>query len=67
MGQHYQPIRDKWPEHSLYKVYTFNSVRKCMSTVIVLPNGTYRVFTKGASEIILNKWVFFSSGLALNF
>lgn len=55
LGKHYQPIRDEWPEHSLFKVYTFNSVRKCMSTVIVLPDGTHRVFTKGASEIILKK------------
>lgn len=55
LGKHYQPVRDEWPEHSLFKVYTFNSVRKCMSTVIVLPDGTHRVFTKGASEIVLNK------------
>ncbi|XP_067932437.1 plasma membrane calcium-transporting ATPase 2-like [Watersipora subatra] len=55
MGKHYDPIREAWPESSLFKVYTFNSVRKCMSTVIKLENGTYRVFTKGASEVILRK------------
>uniref|UniRef100_A0A8C4YH67 Calcium-transporting ATPase n=1 Tax=Gopherus evgoodei TaxID=1825980 RepID=A0A8C4YH67_9SAUR len=29
----YQPVRDQLPEEKLYKVYTFNSVRKSMSTV----------------------------------
>lgn len=53
----YNAVRDKWPEHALFKVYTFNSVRKCMSTVVKLPDGTHRVYTKGASEIILNKYV----------
>lgn len=55
MGKHYDGVREDWPESSLFKVYTFNSVRKCMSTVIKLPNGTHRVFTKGASEVILRK------------
>ncbi|XP_067928988.1 plasma membrane calcium-transporting ATPase 2-like [Watersipora subatra] len=58
MGKDYKPVREEWPEHSLFKVYTFNSLRKCMSTVVVLPNGTYRVFTKGASEIILDNCSF---------
>ena len=37
------------------QVYTFNSVRKSMSTVIKQPTGGYRLFTKGASEIVLKK------------
>ena len=37
------------------KVFTFNSARKSMSTVIPLPGGGYRLFTKGASEIVLGK------------
>ena len=37
------------------KVFTFNSARKSMSTVIKLPGGGYRLFTKGASEIVLAK------------
>ena len=51
----YQAVREQWPEESFHRVYTFNSVRKSMSTVIRLPDGGYRVFTKGASEIILGK------------
>lgn len=55
MGKHYQPVRDEWPEDALFKVYTFNSVRKCMSTVVKLDETKYRVYTKGASEVILRK------------
>ncbi|KAL1007809.1 hypothetical protein UPYG_G00091870 [Umbra pygmaea] len=51
----YQPIRDQIPEEKLYKVYTFNSVRKSMSTVIKLPDGNFRMYSKGASEIVLKK------------
>ncbi|XP_054883509.1 plasma membrane calcium-transporting ATPase 2 isoform X6 [Poeciliopsis prolifica] len=51
----YQPIRNQIPEEKLYKVYTFNSVRKSMSTVIKLPEGSFRMYSKGASEIILKK------------
>ncbi|XP_048878047.1 plasma membrane calcium-transporting ATPase 2 isoform X4 [Brienomyrus brachyistius] len=51
----YQPIRDQMPEEKLYKVYTFNSVRKSMSTVIKLPDGSFRMYSKGASEILLKK------------
>lgn len=39
------------------QVYTFNSVRKSMSTVIKLPDGSFRLYSKGASEIMLKKWV----------
>ncbi|XP_060766532.1 plasma membrane calcium-transporting ATPase 2 isoform X2 [Neoarius graeffei] len=51
----YQTIRNQIPEEKLYKVYTFNSVRKSMSTVIKLPDGSFRMYSKGASEIILKK------------
>uniref|UniRef100_H3DBG2 P-type Ca(2+) transporter n=2 Tax=Tetraodon nigroviridis TaxID=99883 RepID=H3DBG2_TETNG len=51
----YQPIRNQLPEEKLYKVYTFNSVRKSMSTVIKLPDGSFRMYSKGASEIVLKK------------
>lgn len=46
----------------VFQVYTFNSVRKSMSTVIELKDDRikgYRVFSKGASEIILKKFAFF--------
>ncbi|XP_040830507.1 plasma membrane calcium-transporting ATPase 3 isoform X4 [Ochotona curzoniae] len=51
----FQPVREQIPEDKLYKVYTFNSVRKSMSTVIRMPDGTFRLFSKGASEIMLRK------------
>ncbi|XP_058266318.1 plasma membrane calcium-transporting ATPase 3b isoform X1 [Hemibagrus wyckioides] len=51
----YAPIREQIPEEKLYKVYTFNSVRKSMSTVVQLPDGNFRLYSKGASEILLKK------------
>ncbi|XP_047005443.1 plasma membrane calcium-transporting ATPase 4 isoform X2 [Ictalurus punctatus] len=52
----YQPIRDEIPEENLYKVYTFNSSRKSMSTVLKNADGSgFRMYSKGASEIILRK------------
>jgi Ca2+ transporting ATPase len=51
----YQSIRDEHPEESFHRVYTFNSSRKSMSTVIAREGGGYRVFTKGASEMVLKK------------
>uniref|UniRef100_W5NHX1 Calcium-transporting ATPase n=1 Tax=Lepisosteus oculatus TaxID=7918 RepID=W5NHX1_LEPOC len=51
----YQAVRNEIPEEKLYKVYTFNSVRKSMSTVLKNVDGSYRMFSKGASEILLKK------------
>ncbi|XP_078270135.1 plasma membrane calcium-transporting ATPase 2 isoform X2 [Rhinoraja longicauda] len=51
----YQAIRDLTPEEKLYKVYTFNSERKSMSTVIRMQDGSFRMYSKGASEIVLKK------------
>lgn len=67
LGQSYQAIRDVHTEETLFKVYTFNSVRKSMSTVLLNKfdeRGGYRVFTKGASEIILKKckWILGKDG-----
>uniref|UniRef100_A0A8R1TT93 Calcium-transporting ATPase n=1 Tax=Onchocerca volvulus TaxID=6282 RepID=A0A8R1TT93_ONCVO len=73
LGQSYQAIRDKYPEEKIFKVYTFNSVRKSMSTVIELKDGNllvgYRVFSKGASEIILKKcrWFLAKDGVPKKF
>uniref|UniRef100_A0A4W6E641 Calcium-transporting ATPase n=1 Tax=Lates calcarifer TaxID=8187 RepID=A0A4W6E641_LATCA len=55
LQQDYAPVREQIPEERLYKVYTFNSVRKSMSTVIKLPDGSFRLYSKGASEIMLKK------------
>lgn len=51
----YQAIRNEITEEKLYKVYTFNSIRKSMSTVLKMADGSYRMFSKGASEILLKK------------
>ncbi|KAJ4301815.1 plasma membrane calcium [Kalmusia sp. IMI 367209] len=45
----------------LVQMLPFDSSRKCMGAVQKLPNGTYRLLVKGASEILLG----FSSSLAL--
>ncbi|ETN58050.1 plasma membrane calcium-transporting atpase 3 (pmca3) [Anopheles darlingi] len=58
LGKNYQTIRDSHPEDSFTRVYTFNSVRKSMSTVVPKQGGGYRVYSKGASEIILKKCSF---------
>ncbi|KAI4578089.1 hypothetical protein MJG53_010944 [Ovis ammon polii x Ovis aries] len=55
LKQDYHAVRSEVPEEKLYKVYTFNSVRKSMSTVIAKPGGGYRMYSKGASKIILRK------------
>ncbi|XP_055974880.1 plasma membrane calcium-transporting ATPase 4 isoform X5 [Sorex fumeus] len=55
LKQDYHAVRSEVPEEKLYKVYTFNSVRKSMSTVIQKPGGGFRMYSKGASEILLRK------------
>ncbi|CAL8114100.1 unnamed protein product [Orchesella dallaii] len=55
MEKKYEDARAKYPEESFVRVYTFNSVRKSMSTAIKRPGGGYRIFTKGASEIVMKK------------
>lgn len=58
LGVNYENIRERWPQESLVKVFTFNSLRKSMSTVIknLEPDRPgYTVFTKGASEMVLKK------------
>ncbi|KAM3877617.1 plasma membrane calcium-transporting ATPase 1-like [Diretmus argenteus] len=55
LKREYQPIRDEIPEEKLYKVYTFNSSRKSMSTVLKNADGGFRMYSKGASEIVLRK------------
>ncbi|XP_065740917.1 plasma membrane calcium-transporting ATPase 2 isoform X16 [Phocoena phocoena] len=55
LKQDYESVRSQMPEEKLYKVYTFNSVRKSMSTVIKLPDESFRMYSKGASEIVLKK------------
>ena len=59
LKESYQTIRKEYPEESFRHVYTFNSVCKSMSTVIRREGGGYRIFTKGASEMVLKKSVDF--------
>jgi P-type Ca2+ transporter type 2C len=39
---------------NVVEVFPFDSARKCMATVVRLTNGTYRMYVKGASEILLD-------------
>lgn len=57
MGQSYELKRQEYPEEALVKVYTFNSERKNMGTVIDVDghDSRYRVFCKGASEVVVKK------------
>lgn len=55
LGKSYQALRDEVTEEMFTRVYTFNSVRKSMSTVIPREGGGYLLYSKGASEIILKK------------
>uniref|UniRef100_A0A1I7TQB9 Calcium-transporting ATPase n=1 Tax=Caenorhabditis tropicalis TaxID=1561998 RepID=A0A1I7TQB9_9PELO len=63
-GRSYEDLRRQFPEEKLFKVYTFNSSRKSMMTVIELGERKYRIFAKGASEIILTRcnWIFGKGG-----
>ncbi|XP_066921379.1 plasma membrane calcium-transporting ATPase 1-like [Clytia hemisphaerica] len=55
LGETYQHFRDSHQEKDFVKIFTFNSKRKSMSTVIKKKDGGYRLFTKGASEMVLSK------------
>lgn len=56
LGRSYIDLRQRNPVDGFVKVFTFNSDRKSMSTIVC--NGStdsYRLFCKGASEIVLRK------------
>ena len=40
---------------NIVQIFPFNSSRKCMATVVQLFDGTYRMYVKGASEILLDR------------
>lgn len=54
LGKNYEEIRKTYPEENFLHLYTFNSVRKSMATVIRRPDSV-RLHIKGASEIVLKK------------
>ena len=58
LGKSYQAIRDEMTEENFRKVYTFNSARKSMSTVVPREGGGYRIYTKGASEMVMKRCSF---------
>jgi Ca2+ transporting ATPase len=56
MGHDYEAIRKEHPVEGFTKIYTFNSARKMMGTIVKHSaiNG-HRLFAKGASEMVLYK------------
>ena len=64
LGGNYAQVRNANPTNQFVHIYTFNSSRKCMSTVIRHPTipGAVRLFCKGASEMVLNKCKFMLVG-----
>jgi len=61
LHQYFEEIRRAAPESSFRKLYTFNSQRKYMATVVPRPGGgagtdhahchAYRLYVKGAAEM----------------
>lgn len=51
------PLREARLTAQVTQVIPFNAERQCMATIIQLPDqeSRYRVFIKGASEVLLNK------------
>ncbi|KFZ24340.1 hypothetical protein V502_01171 [Pseudogymnoascus sp. VKM F-4520 (FW-2644)] len=50
-----QPLHEERANAEVVEVYPFNSSRKCMAVATKLPNGSYRIYVKGAPEIVLEK------------
>lgn len=54
LGEDYEAIRkDVKDRNAVRQMYTFSSDRKRMSTIIRLVDGRFRLFCKGAGEIVL--------------
>merc|ERR1719233_390753 len=51
----YKEVRSQIEDSDFVKVFPFNSSMKRMSTVIPLQDGSCRVFTKGAAEVIIER------------
>ncbi|KAI1969361.1 plasma membrane calcium [Ophidiomyces ophidiicola] len=50
-----RPLNEERSNAEVVQLVPFDSSRKCMATVIKLPNGKYRLLVKGASEILISK------------
>jgi Ca2+ transporting ATPase len=61
LGGDYGKVRSEFPSEKFAKLYTFNSARKMMTTIVNQKNtpGAYRLYSKGASEIVLKKCAFY--------
>lgn len=57
VGETYQHWRDEHPEESFKKLFEFTPTRKSMTTVTKPENGVYKVYSKGAAEVLLPKCV----------
>jgi Ca2+-transporting ATPase len=53
------PVGEERANAPLVQMFPFDSGRKCMASVIRLSDGIYRMYVKGASELLLDKctWV----------
>jgi P-type Ca2+ transporter type 2C len=49
------PVQEERNNANVVQVVPFDSAVKCMATVVKLPNGKFRAYVKGASEILLGK------------
>jgi len=50
-----RPISEEHANADVVQIFPFDSGRKCMATVVRLLDGTYRMYVKGAPEILLEK------------
>jgi len=50
-----RPVQEERENANVVQVVPFDSAVKYMATVVKLPNGKFRAYAKGASEILLSK------------
>jgi P-type Ca2+ transporter type 2C len=49
------PVQEEHANAKIAQVVPFDSARKCMASIVKLDDGRYRMYVKGASEILLEK------------